>query len=75
MATKKIEKAPVKKAEAPKPEAPKSEAAKPELNKFLDEIKKRAFEIYQERQKTKAPGDAMGDWLKAEKEIKAKYKL
>ena len=75
MNLKKTEKAPIKKAEAPKTEAPKSTAGKPDLNKFLDEIKKRAFDIYQERQKTKAPGDAMGDWLKAEKDIKAKYKL
>ncbi len=75
MAVKKMEKAPVKKEEAPKKEAPKAETAKPELNKFLDEIKKRAFEIYQERQKTKAPGDSLADWIKAEKEIKTKYKL
>ena len=75
MAVKKIDKAPVKKEESPKTEPAKPEAAKPELNKFLDEIKKRAFDIYQERQKTKAPGDSLGDWLKAEKEIKTKYKL
>ena len=75
MAFKKTEKAPVKKAEAPKQEAPKSAAAKPDLTKYLDEIKKRAFEIYTERQKTKTPGDSLSDWLKAEKDIKIKYKL
>ena len=69
-------KAPAAKAPAAKAPAAKGPAGKkPELDKFLDEIKKRAYEIYQERVKTKAPGDQLSDWLKAEKEIKEKYKL
>lgn len=75
MTFKKTEKVPIKKAEAPKKEAPKPAIAKPDLNTYLDEIKKRAFEVYQERQKTKTPGDSLSDWLKAEKEVKQKYKL
>jgi uncharacterized Zn finger protein (UPF0148 family) len=67
---------PVKKPAAkPAPAAKQVAGKKPELNQFLDEIKKRAFAIYQERQKTKAAGDQLSDWLKAEKEIKTKYKL
>jgi len=73
-------KAPAPKAPAPKKPAPPAKKAeapgkKPELEKFLEEIRKRAYEIYQERIKTKAPGDQLSDWLKAEKEIKAKYKM
>jgi hypothetical protein len=76
-------KAPAPKAPAPAPKKPaapapkKAEAPgkKPELEKFLDEVKKRAYEIYQERAKAKTPGDQLSDWLKAEKEIKAKYKM
>ena len=71
----KTEKAPVKKVETPKQSAPKQAEAKPDLSKYQAEIKKRAYEIYQERQKTKKPGDSQSDWIQAEKEIKAKYKL
>ena len=39
--------------------------------KLVDEIKKRAYEIHLKRGKT--PGSDMDDWLKAEREIKAKY--
>jgi hypothetical protein len=38
-----------------------------------EEIRKRAQEIFLER--GDEPGDALSDWLKAEKEIKKKYKL
>jgi hypothetical protein len=34
------------------------------------EIAKRAKEIYLKRQKTKAPGDELSDWLLAEKKVK-----
>lgn len=48
---------------------------KPNLKNFLGEIEKRAYELYLERMKAGLPADEMGDWLKAEKDIKTKYKL
>jgi hypothetical protein len=39
--------------------------------KLVEEISKRAYEIHLKRGAT--PGSDMDDWLKAEKEIKAKY--
>jgi hypothetical protein len=48
---------------------------KPNLKNFLGEVEKRAYEIYLERMKGGASGSEMNDWLKAEKEIKAKYRL
>jgi len=41
--------------------------------KLVDEIRKRAYEIHLKRGKN--PGSDMDDWLKAEREIKAKYHL
>jgi len=56
---------------------PKKSTAKPkeELtpDKIYDEIRKRAQEIFNER--GNKPGDALSDWLQAEKEIKKKYKV
>jgi len=40
--------------------------------KLDEEIYKRAHEIFLER--GDKPGDALSDWLQAEKEIKKKYK-
>jgi hypothetical protein len=39
------------------------------------ETEARAHQIYIERTKTGAPGDASSDWHKAEREIKDKYKI
>ena len=41
------------------------------LEDFIEEIRARAAEIYKHR--GNAPGDALSDWLQAEKEIKKKY--
>jgi hypothetical protein len=49
--------------------------AKPNLKKFLDEVEKKAYDLYQERVKSGIPGDDIADWFQAEKEIKEKYKL
>ncbi|HNZ26880.1 MAG TPA: DUF2934 domain-containing protein [Spirochaetota bacterium] len=46
-----------------------------DLNQFLSEIEKRAYEIYEERKKNHIPGDDFTDWLQAQSEIKAKYKM
>jgi|YelNatPaOPRAMG01_1025707.scaffolds.fasta_scaffold02393_10 predicted HTH domain antitoxin len=51
----------------------KSEAQKISLENFQEEIRKRAEEIYKERISKNKPGDALSDWLQAEKEIKRKY--
>lgn len=48
---------------------------KPSLKNFLGEIEKRAYEIYLERMKAGVSGDEMSDWLKAEKDVKAKFKI
>jgi|GEM_PF-2032480 hypothetical protein len=44
-------------------------------DQFKTEIEKRAKEIFLRRQASKAPGDALSDWLLAEKEMKAKHLL
>ena len=46
-------------------ESSSSEAVKPELNR--DDIRKRAFEIFSARDKS--AGDAVSDWLQAEREL------
>jgi len=42
---------------------------------FKKEVEKRAYEIYQERMKKKENGDNFTDWLKAESELKLKFKF
>jgi len=42
---------------------------------FKAEIEKRAKEIFLKRQESKTAGDTLSDWLQAEKEIKAKYRI
>ena len=49
--------------------------AKPDLKDFLQEVEKRAYELYEARMNSGMPSDDMADWFQAEKEIKAKYKL
>lgn len=46
-----------------------------DLQQFLSEIEKRAYEIYLERKNSHLSGDEMSDWLQAENDIKAKYKI
>lgn len=36
----------------------------------FNKINERAYQIFADRTKSNSPGDAMSDWLKAEKEIK-----
>lgn len=38
----------------------------------MDEIRTRAFEIYQKRRVTGAPGGPESDWLQAERELRAR---
>lgn len=45
----------------------------PDLSQIQEEIRQRAHIICLER--GDGEGDALSDWLKAEKEIKGKYKL
>jgi hypothetical protein len=47
----------------------------PRLEQFKAEVEKRATEIFLKRQETKVSGDALSDWLQAEKEIKTKYRI
>jgi hypothetical protein len=53
----------------------KPKTAPPALERFKADVEKRAKEIFLKRQETKEPGDALSDWLKAEKEIKGKYRI
>lgn len=48
---------------------------KPSLESFQEEIRKRAEEIFKQRTAAGRPGDALSDWLQAEKEAKKKYGL
>ena len=48
---------------------------KPDLKDFLEEVEKKAYELYQKRIKSGVAGDDISDWFLAEKEIKEKYKL
>ncbi len=50
-------------------------AKKPNLQDFLVEVQKKAYDIYQERMEAGISGDEMSDWFAAEKEIKEKYKI
>lgn len=46
-----------------------------DLQQFLGEIEKLAYESYLERKNDNIPGSELTDWLKAEDQIKKKYKL
>jgi len=65
-------KAAVKKMPARKV-ARKTKTGSPKVNlqQFLDEVKKRAYEIFLER--GSAHGNDLADWIKAESEIKKQY--
>ena len=59
-----------------KKEAPTAKKTiKPDLKDFLEEVEKKAYDLYQERIKSGVTGDDIYDRFKAEKEIKEKYKL
>ncbi len=45
------------------------------FGQFRVKVQKRAKAIFLKRQELKTPGDALSDWLLAEKEIKAKYHI
>jgi hypothetical protein len=45
----------------------------PSLKQFKAVIEAQAKEIYLKRQESKTEGDALSDWLQAEKIIKEKY--
>ena len=47
--------------------------ASKKLDAYIDEVKKRAYQIFLER--GKMHGAEISDWLQAEIEIKAKYKI
>jgi hypothetical protein len=45
------------------------------VERFKADVEKRAKGIFLKRQATNAPGDALSDWLQAEKQIKGKYSI
>jgi uncharacterized membrane-anchored protein len=50
-------------------------AKKPDLKEFLEEVRQKAYELYQDRLRSGIAGDEIADWFEAEKTIKEKYKL
>ena len=47
----------------------------PSLKQFKAVVEAQAKEIYLKRQENKVPGDALSDWLQAERTIKEKFHL
>lgn len=46
-----------------------------DLSHFLEEVRRKAHEIYLARHRENAPGDDISDWLKAEEIVKKKISL
>ena len=46
-----------------------------DLSQFIRLVEDKAYDVFMARQKAGKPGDALSDWLKAEKEIRKQYKL
>jgi hypothetical protein len=42
---------------------------------FLQDVELKAYELYLMRQSANMPGDDLSDWLKAESDMKRKYKM
>jgi hypothetical protein len=59
----------------PKIEKNSKTIQQPTNEELNEEILKRAEEIYKNRSAANKPGDALSDWLQAEKDIKKKYSL
>ncbi|MBN1882291.1 MAG: DUF2934 domain-containing protein [Deltaproteobacteria bacterium] len=65
-----------KQAAKTKAATPKKPARKKvDLGEFLEEIRARAHEIFEQRTRDGISGDDLSDWLQAEAEIKKKYKI
>ncbi len=73
-ATTKVEEVKVE-AKVEKPKTTRTRVKKPELAELLKEIEVRSYELFQERTATGVQGCDLDDWLVAEKEVKAKYKI
>jgi hypothetical protein len=52
-------------------ESPLKQTAKVDLRTFMNELNKRAYEIFQQR--GGSHGSDLNDWLAAERELKKKY--
>jgi hypothetical protein len=70
-----VKKGPTRKSTVKKEASAVKKTAKPNLKEFLYEVEQKAYDLYQERIKSGAPGDDIADWFQAEKEIKEKYQL
>ena len=70
-----VKKGTTKKSTVKKETSTTKKTAKPDLKDFLQEVEKRAYELYEDRRNSGTPSDDIADWFQAEKEIKAKYKL
>jgi hypothetical protein len=70
-----VKKGTTRKSTAKKESSAAKKTVKPDLKDFLEEVEKKAYDLYQERLKSGAPIDDIADWFQAEKEIKEKYNL
>ena len=70
-----VKKGTTRKSSVKKEASTAKKTLKPDLKEFLEEVEKKAYDLYQERIKSGAPGDDIADWFQAEKEIKEKYQL
>ncbi len=71
---------PVKKEPSQKRTVKKSAPAakksvKPDLKDFLEDVRQKAYALYQDRLRLGVAGDEISDWFEAEKAIKEKYHL
>jgi len=70
-----VKKGTTRKSTVKKEASTAKKTAKPDLKDFLEEVEKKAYELYQKRIKSGVAGDDISDWFQAEQEIKEKYKL
>ena len=70
-----VKKGTTRKSTVKKETSAAKKTAKPDLKEFLEEVEKKAYNLYLERMKSGAACDDIADWFVAEKEIKEKYNL
>ena len=70
-----VKKGTTRKSTVKKEASTAKKTVKPDLKEFLEEVEKKAYDLYLDRMKSGAPCDDIADWFAAEKEIKEKYNL
>ncbi|HPC86142.1 MAG TPA: hypothetical protein P5238_06285 [Smithellaceae bacterium] len=70
-----VKKEPSKKRTVKRTAPAARKTVKPDLKDFLEEVRRKAYELYQDRLRRGVAGDEIADWFEAEKAIKDKYHL